>query len=646
MTFAWFRKHEKLFLWFAVAFTVLVFALFSAMSGVERVLQGDEEGMGDVAGTFQVATTGETVEVSLVEFRQAAGNYARLVGLLFRNTRDIDDDDIWAHLIGVADARGAGLKISDDELLQSLTGGQVIDKRSYEQMVLGSQFASVRAFENFYRDFLLVARWMNTRREFASLVPADEVYQRWRVDNELFDLEALVFPDLDPASIPDPGVEVLAAWFDELPEFRRTSLFSEPARYDIAFAYLPFDLAGDELLAALTPELRATVTEPTDAEIQQRFMRVKAQRYAELTAPDDAARAALRNELVLQGLCSAAHTAFRQLPAHDLENFRSTMESYGLAVIDPEGLLGPDELKVLEPIGDELLPLRMQSMVAVGDSQSILSLTGKEKAAAVVLLQALTEAVPQDFEAAGADVLEEWRLMRVDQAARDFREGLKASARALPVVAEAIAPLEQQAAEAAEAAIAEALAAVAAGPGAEPVTEEAMADMRQAELDAIQPEIDLRIAEHEHEVWAAAVAGLGEGFQRLEYQAVPRSYQRTLKAEERDATSLEQFIKGNFAVFQLDTEGITDVLRFVAGKASVVVRVVGRSFPDQAAMAADTTGMLAARQAQSMEKLTQAAASFEPAEIMRAHGLRVPQKPAASPEAPASGEGVPPAGGG
>ena len=157
MSFSWFRKHEKTFLWITVAFTIVVFALFSSMSDVERAFSDQPQGS-DVAGSFVCATTGETVTYDLRSFETLGRNYAKLMRMSGASTNDIDEDQLWAFAIGLADAQGAGLEVSDRELGTAL-GRMMGDAQSYERVVQLAGFPSKRAFETFFRKFLVYLRW-------------------------------------------------------------------------------------------------------------------------------------------------------------------------------------------------------------------------------------------------------------------------------------------------------------------------------------------------------------------------------------------------------------------------------------------------------------------------------------------------------
>jgi len=635
MSFTWFRKHEKTFLWITVVFTVIIFALFSTMDDLNRLMSGEAEASLGTAGSFQVETTGETLNVPFDEYRVTYRNYARLRSMLAGTREEISDEDVWAHIIMAADARGAGMDVPDIELARSLFGDQPVDGALYQQIVQRSQFPTLRSFESFYREYLLAQHWMRAKVGVARVVSGDDVYSRWRVDHERFDIEALVFRDLDPETIASPGEDTLRAYFDELPDFRRESLFVEPAKHDIAYATVAFDTDFATLYESLDELTQGEVSTPSNEDIERRFQRVKADRYPDAEEIDDAIRAELVDEVKIISLAGGAHQAFRDLPPEErnLETFTAAAQRFGMTVTNPDGFLGPEELKQVELIGDDLLPLRLQPMKA-GDSQTVPAFTGKETVAAVIYLEDLQEKQPLTFEEAGDQVLEEWRTTQVGAAAQAFRDSVKAAAEALPVVQEAIAPLKTSAAEAAEVAIAAELEAVDAGPGAEAVTEERKTLIRNEQLALVQADIDLRIAEHEKDVWDGLVTALGDSVERVSFQGVPRSYRNDLDPEERDPADLEQFLKSNFAIFQLEEGAITDVLRLPVANLSAVVQVTGRSFPPKSEMLTpeNEESMLAARQQQSFESLMQLQLEFEPAAIMASHDLLVAEEP--EPDAP------------
>jgi hypothetical protein len=628
MTFTWFRKHEKLFLWITVGFTIVIFALFSSMGDVDRAFSSGPKSE-SVAGTFTVSSTGGQRDVHQEEFLVVKRSYSRLAKMMGGSLNDITDQDVWAFLITTADGVGSGLKVSDQEMGQGLSQMFGGDKALYERIVLGSGFPTLHRFEEFYRSVLINQRWRGAQLFTASVLSAEDVYQRWRVDHELFDLDVLTFKDRDPSSLASPADAVLLGWYEGLPDFQRNSLFVEPARHDIAFAFVPFDANIDELMTSLGEEVTGKVSEPTDVQLQQRFLRVKSQRYQDIDEPDEETLAVLRGELMALSLAANGQVVFRAQEGEErsVESFQEIMEAHGLVFEDPEGMLGSDEVEALDPIGDSILPLRLAQMRTPGDSQTLTSVTGEETAAAVVYLQELIEERPLSYEEArdGEEdlVLVEWRESQADQAARDFREALREASAALPEVKAVTEPLEAVAAQDAEAAIADAVAAADAGPGA-PVVDDALKEkIRLAQLKAVQQEIDVTVMASEHLVWDTTVALAGEGVEVVSYAGVPRDYRATLTADERDPESTEQFVKSHFSIYQLGEGNITEVLRMPSAKMSFVVLVTKRRFPDMAAMFADPEGMLESRQRQASEVMIGMQDDFLPESIMLSHNLKL-----------------------
>jgi len=628
MTFTWFRKHEKLFLWITVGFTIVIFALFSSMGDVDRVFSSGPKSE-SIAGSFTVATTGEQRDVHQEEFLVVKRGYSRLAKMMGGSSNDITDQDVWAFLITTADAMGSGLKVSDQEMGQGLSQMFGGDKAFYKRVVLGGGFPTLHRFEEFYRSVLINQRWRGAQMVAGSVLSAEDVYQRWRVDHELFDLDVLTFKDRDPSSLPEPSDAVLLEWYEGLPDFQRNSMFVESARHDIAFAFVPLDANVDELMVGLGEDVTGKVSEPTDAQLQQRFQRVKAQRYQDVDQPDEPTLALLRGELMALSLAANGQVAFRAQSEEDrsVESFQAIMEAHGLTFEDPEGLLNSEEVEALDPIGDSILPLRLAQMRSPGDSQTLTSVTGEETAAAVVYLQALIEERPLSYdEARDGDedlVLVEWRKSQADQAARDFREALREASAALPEVKAVTEPLEALAVQDADAAIAEAVAAADAGPGA-PVVDEALEEqIRVDQLAAVQQEIDATIMAHENLVWNAGVDLLGENAEVVHYASVPRDYRATLTADERDPESTEQFVKSHFSIYQLGEENITEVLRMPSAQMSFVVLVTKRRFPDMAAMFADPEGMLESRRRQASEVMLGMQDDFLPETIMLSHNLKL-----------------------
>lgn len=641
MSFAVYRKYEKPLLGAAVVFTVVVFIFFPSFGDMSDVLGGRASG-DKLFGSFTEWPTGKSHDVSELAYSHAKRGLALFMG---RNG-ELSDDAVWQHLMLVADARAAGLVVTDTEIGQGLRDsfpGQPVTAELYTQIwrnMLG--FPSARAFDEFYREILLSQRWREALEADARVVDANDVYQRWRVDNELFDLDVMLFPDVEPESIADPGDDVLTAWFDEMPVYLRERRFADPARYDLAVAWLPLDADT----AGLPAERLADLPAIEDADIQLRFDQQKATRFPDMEQLDDDTREVLRRELTLIELVTAAHrdwvAAGQQPavgpdaedgpPARTIEEFTQTMGSWGLSLSDPQGELGPDELEALPEIGSPNLAARLINAKA-GDVRYFRPF-GEETRALVLFVQSVVPETPLGFAEAREQVLEAWRAepAQVAAAAQGFRDTLRERARAVPEAAAIVEPLEQAARDEAQRRIDE---SVAAGEELDDLARQAIVD---EQLAAAQPDIASRLAEFEQRAWDELVGealSSGGASERLAMDAVPRSWRQKHTGPDVDRTTVEYFVKSNGRVFQLAENGITDVLRHVTGKQSVVVRVAARGFPEMAAMLADETGMQQARDRLASIRVTEWQVSLMPERMKAArsednpfgHGLRIVVQP-------------------
>ena len=397
MSFSVYRKHQKTLLLLATIICVVVFVLFPSFGDVTSSIGGRPAG--DVIGRFRVATTDDQLTITQGQYDRTAQRLASFVG-----RGQLTEDMVWQHLMLVADARGAGLHVADEDIVQELTSSfPDLNASQYEQLwkrQLG--FPSARAFEDFFKERILVGRWVDVLARQASIADADEVYQRWRADHELFDMQAVVFSDADPESLADPGDEVLQAFFDETPEALRDRRYAEPARYDLAYAWLPLDADVTSLPASALEGL----PEVTDTDAELRFGQVKATRFPDLEEADEATLAAMRDEILITNLVAEAHRAWiaskdtQEGPSPEdagasKEGFVAFMAERGLRIGDPQGLLGPEELAELEDIGTPTLAAQLTSM-AVGTTRYFPPF-GEDMVAEVVFVEELQESVPLSF---------------------------------------------------------------------------------------------------------------------------------------------------------------------------------------------------------------------------------------------------------
>ncbi len=606
MGFGLFRKHQKTMLWAAVIFTVLVFGLFASMSDIDSFLKG-----GGPTGPFArfVTASGETVELTESDYRRVKDQ----LGRLYYPRTNFSVDDVWTHLMLVADARSAGLRVSDEDLRRALQPALAgASSADYRAMVQSRGFTSTRDFEAILREDLLKQRYLDIVLRDSAIVDSEAVYLRWRIDNELFSYEALVFEDEPLESIPAPNADELQAFWDEMPEKQRGRTYIDPARQDIVLA----SVLLDHDLTTLPAEKTAGLVEPQEAEVRSRFNLTRTVRFPDVEEMTDAIAAELASEVKLIRYMQSAFRQFneREAEAKTKAAFVEVAAEYGLPVVDPEGLLGPDEQVALPEVGNE----NLGRLSRLGTTGAIRLNTpyNQEKHLQLVFYENHTDAVPLDFDGARDQLIDDLKAEQQDRKAVAFREALRERARSVPEAREQIAPLEAVAAEEAAARIAALLE-----------TEDAEFDeaaIAEEELAKMEPAIEAILAEHEAAAWDALVAAGEAQGEHLVFTDVPRSYIMAPDDEQEAADSVERFLKTSVQVFAQDVDTVSPILRHYAGNLSAVVRITGRAMPDQAAMYADPGGMAASRAAAMQE--ARRAALFDTAdpELLKAsHELQL-----------------------
>jgi len=607
MSFALFRKYEKPIMWATVVFSVLIFATFSSLGSLKNLLA--KHSTAEIYGEFDVQSTGERHVTTTSEFmglRQAMSRFSSGQG----RSRDVRDEQVWGRLIAAEEARGLGLDVTDhdvDGFVQQIFGGQQVTREVYTYVWrdrLG--FASAREMERYLHDELLVQRWLELQVQVAGLVNADDIYVRWKQDNERFDYDALVIPDLTDDEIPEPSAEDLQKLWDDTGEAIRSATYVEPRRIDVAYAWAPLG-EGEH---ALADDKLAGLPEPSADEIQQRFDMVGEDRWPDTKTLTDEIKPAIIRELKVIAAARKASEAFAAGTEKTVEAFRKAVEDAGLAFADPEGLLGNDEITKLPDIGNETLPLWLAQQkvetVYFGYPYS-----AEDKDVHLVLVQAEQPSRPLSFEEAHDKLVTNWRNGRRDQPAQDFREALSKAARELPECAAAIAPLLEAANKRADAAAAALTDA----------TDEARAAARKDVLDAAERgEIAARVAEFEHLAWDK-VQRPGNA-RVISFAGVSKAYVRHPDGDE-EPTSIERYLKVNSAVFRLGVNAISQPLRHVPSSQSAIVIVRARNAPERADMLADSAGMEAARRALGSQREAEAQNAASPVALMASHNLKV-----------------------
>jgi hypothetical protein len=604
MSFSWFRRHQSLFLWLAVIFCVLVFATFSGFSDLEALVKGS--GPGNTIGRFTVASSGNVVEVTRPDFmrtRNALNRFRQLSG----NAEAITDDGVWQFLILRADATDAGISISEGEVAAFLQSwmGDAASKDNYRWLWRDQfQFASARECERFFSDMMLGARWSEVQSAAARIVDADDVYTRWSSDNMRFDLSAVIIPDTPLAEIASPPRDELQDWFDEQPEALRAYRFADPKKHDIVYAWLPLD-ADSELIS---DEALADTGEPTEQEIESRFNLLKPTRWPEVEAMDEEMSAEVRRELRIIRYVQQARDAFDLLEDGDAAAFSSHMDEAGLLTAETDEPVDAEALKLLDPIGDEVLPLWLDQL---GEGQTHFGFPYRDQSTAyAVYIRGVVASRPLDFEEGYDKILDSWKEGERNAIALDWREAITTAARELPEAAEVVQPIL----DAAELELAERM------EEQPDLDEEGVAALSKGIMDTADLDIGVRVAEFEHLIWDTLQ--LPDGATRVELAGVPRGYNRLLDGEE-DAAGIERFLKTNANIYRMAVDGITQPLRHASSEQTAVVRVTGTSLPSMDEMWADEPGMDQSRRTLASQRQIAAQAAYGPEAIKVSHDLEL-----------------------
>src|SRR5262249_40199404 len=161
---------------------------------------------------FTLETNGKTHDVGEDEYRQISQRLNRFHSAMGQR-QNVSEDEIWQFMIWREEARAAGLEMSDKDVSDVVSRvatralqGAPITPDSYAYVwrdLLG--FSSAHDMEEFFRDWLVGLRYAEFKQRAAGLVTADEVYLQWRQDNERFDLDGVVIPDVALEAVPDPS---------------------------------------------------------------------------------------------------------------------------------------------------------------------------------------------------------------------------------------------------------------------------------------------------------------------------------------------------------------------------------------------------------------------------------------------------------
>ncbi|MHC4845482.1 MAG: hypothetical protein ACYTCU_04885, partial [Planctomycetota bacterium] len=372
----------------------------------------------------------------------------------------------------------------------------------------------------------------------------------------------------------------------------------------IVYAWLALDAAPDPTL----DEALAATGELGDAEVQSRFNLLKPTLWPDAEEMDDAMRAVVERQLRITRYVQQTRDAFDLIEGGDEEAFRSHMTNAGLTLGETDAPIDAEGLKVLDPIGDEALPLWLDQL---GEGQTHFGYPYRDQATAyAVYIRGVVPSRPLTFDEGYEQILESWKEGERNRVALDWREALTEHARGLPETLAITQPIL-------EAAEAELAAALAEQPD---LDEEGRAALRDEIMTVAEQDIDVRVAEFEHLAWDALEPP--PGATRLALNGVPRGYGRMLDGDE-DPDGIERFLKINTAIYRLGVDAVSGTLRHSAGNQTAIVRVVATSLPSKDEMWADEDGMESSRQALANQRQMAAQDVFAADVIAASHGLEL-----------------------
>ncbi|MBU0753604.1 MAG: hypothetical protein KJ645_00590 [Planctomycetes bacterium] len=278
MSFKFFRKHQKTMLWIIVIITIFTFSLFSVTSTLRTCFR--QQATVTSLGLF-TSQDGSEVEITERDYASAENLIRGFFGMLKKD--GLQDKDIYTHIIMRHEAMKAGIRVSDQEISQTLKANGVRgSKEDYFNWVKrGTSFKSVAEFEKNLRELILVNKYRAFLSLTENLVSSEDLYEEFKLENEEFKLEYAAFPYGDFAtdlSADSVSQEDLAAWYEELRDSSNEvrEQFSEAEKFEFDVAYL--DLR-EAVYGDYADRIETMGIEIQDREINERYNLVKDERY-------------------------------------------------------------------------------------------------------------------------------------------------------------------------------------------------------------------------------------------------------------------------------------------------------------------------------------------------------------------------------
>lgn len=642
MSFKFFRKYQKIMLWFVVILAIFTFTIFSVQSTMKTCFtQETVDDIGEYTlkdGTKLFITRTRYSEVRHALLRLMSDNYSEAM--------------VVPHIVLYEEASRAGILVSKAELkegIERLFGGNMISPDEYRNFIVKSVgFRSVKQFEQIQRERIAVNKFKGFHALADDLFLTQEIYEKYKVENEELKIDYLAFKADDYTDQVDAGAFEEAEIEDYYKTLRpgigqeELTLFE---KFLFDFAYVDTSSIDFEAYAELTADV--TIEE---REVAQYFEvvkeRYKIEKPVELDAgegdgepaPEDdeeegadenapseepadvepgdeyrelsEVKEELEKELKILALLDKAEkdwidfakeSGLLEPPAPkdetETENaetesdapdpdafFQSLCDKYALSRKTFEDKVSWDTIETLELFGSEGFKRRVKSL------RKNYTFVIKPCADCVTHVAFLVRVVERD-EAKLKElsevrdlVVEKYaqtkRMELAENAANEFKDALRAKVDDFEEVKSKVEQILTAAREEAEKRIAE------RKESQEDYTDE-MAErylegtMRRAEADANR-ELDPFL----HRVYDETCTEMGVTPVVLDY--FPKSEAQNRSAPE-GASEAESFIKSRmgFIVSQLVEDAFSNPLRDNDGNTFYLIHMVDRRFPDPSAMSYD-----------------------------------------------------------
>ncbi len=257
MSFKFFRKHQRTMLWVIVVFTVFTFSFFGVTTSMRSCIGRKTQPYG-----MFTSKLGEEVEISPEMYRHHAA-VARLKSV-FSSSEGYTADDVFTQIVLYHDALDAGICVPDQEITKTLQQFEFLKtKDRYLIMVKNLGYNSPEKFEEHLREMLMVEKLKGFLRLNEDMIPMEELYSKYKRENEEFKLDFLSFPyeryadKVDRESVTE---EELKSFYDSLPESSSEvrDNFSEDRKLALDVAYIDLESVDFEEYADLVKDIEVS----------------------------------------------------------------------------------------------------------------------------------------------------------------------------------------------------------------------------------------------------------------------------------------------------------------------------------------------------------------------------------------------------